>query len=205
MASFNANINLLAYKQSRICGGIDPKNPNRAFVCIPCDINEVKISDDGTRATSHINIWPLGNADALLRAINETRQRRGDAPLTLDQLHTHTLDVGFSDDHVKLAIKAYGKALIDKVLAAQKPDYAAKIQNDDPNDVNSGLFKAIRSYMQPRLANVYQHRRQPSAAPAPVAYQQVQGATAWTQPAESQDPFAMAMEQSEPGTDELPF
>ena len=41
MASFNGNIDLLSLNQAQVLTGLDQKNPQRPYVCIPLDVNEI--------------------------------------------------------------------------------------------------------------------------------------------------------------------
>ena len=43
MASYNGNIDLLSLNGAQVFKGIDAKNPERVYVCIPADVNEIKV------------------------------------------------------------------------------------------------------------------------------------------------------------------
>lgn len=43
MASFNGNIDLLSLNGAKVLVGIDEKNAQRPYVCIPVDVNEIKV------------------------------------------------------------------------------------------------------------------------------------------------------------------
>lgn len=43
MASYNGNIDLLSLNGAQVFKGIDSKNPERVYVCIPADLNEIKV------------------------------------------------------------------------------------------------------------------------------------------------------------------
>ena len=204
MASYTTTAaNLLEFAQSRLMTGIDAKRPERVFVCIPVDVNEIKTSTDNNgkaRADARLALWPMRNRDAYLSRINAKRIAAGDQPKTLDQMPTHTLQVSHSDDFIMANIKKFGKALVDKVLSTLTPDYANTLQGDNPEDPNSKLYKCIRTAMNPSLGNFYQHIPEQRITPAQA--QIAQGVQGYTAQAET-DPLAyLAQQQDE---EELPF
>ena len=204
MASYTTTAaNLLEFAQSRLMTGIDAKRPERVFVCIPVDVNEIKTSTDNNgkaRADARLALWPMRNRDAYLSRINAKRIAAGDQPKTLDQMPTHTLQVSHSDDFIMANIKKFGKALVDKVLSTLTPDYANTLQGDNPEDTNSKLYKCIRTAMNPSLGNFYQHIPEQRITPAQA--QIAQGVQGYTAQAET-DPLAyLAQQQDE---EDLPF
>ena len=204
MASYTTTAaNLLEFAQSRLMTGIDAKRPERVFVCIPVDVNEIKTSTDSSgksRADARLALWPMRNRDAYLSRINARRIAAGDQPKTLDQMPTHTLQVAHSEEFVMANIKKFGKALVDKVLSALSPEYAASLQGDNAEDPNSKLYKCIRTAMNPSLGNFYQHISE--AKPMPAQAQVAQGVQGYTAAAET-DPLAyLAQQQDE---EDLPF
>ena len=203
MASYTSNsLDLLEYSQSTLMSGIDQKRPERVYVCIPVDVNEIITSTDNngkTHARTRLALWPMRNRDAYLQSVNAKRVAAGDAPKTLDQMPTHTLQVNHSDDFILANIKKFGQKLVDKVLSRVNPQLAEQIKNDNPEDQNSRLYKCIRTTMNPSLGNFYQHvsEQKPMPAQAQIA-QGVQGYT----PAET-DPLAYLAEHED--VDDLPF
>lgn len=43
MASYNGNVDLLALNGAKVLVGIDEKNKQRPYVCIPIDVNEIRV------------------------------------------------------------------------------------------------------------------------------------------------------------------
>lgn len=205
MASYTTNsANLMEFAQSRLMTGIDQKNPSRVYVCIPADVNEIKLTTDqsgNSRADARIAIWPMRNREAYLQSVNAKRIAAGDAPRTLEEIPTHNMQINHSNDFVLANIKKFGKALVERALGKQTEAYAAQIKDDNPEDTNSKLFKCIRSLMNPTLANLYQHVSERTAAPAQA--QMAQGVQGYTAPVE-QDPLAYLAQQTE-DMDDLPF
>ena len=204
MASYTTtSANLLEFAQSRLMTGIDAKRPDRVFVCIPVDVNEIKTSTDNNgkaRADARLALWPMRNREAYLTRINAKRMAAGDQPKTLDQMPTHTLQVAHSDEFIMANIKKFGKALVDKVLSTLSPEYAAGLQGDNAEDSNSKLYKCIRTAMNPSLGNFYQHVPEQRITPAQA--QVAQGVQGYTAAAET-DPLAyLAQQQDE---EDLPF
>ena len=204
MASYTTNAaNLLEFAQSRLMTGIDAKRPDRVFVCIPVDVNEIKTSTDNNgkaRADARLALWPMRNREAYLTRINAKRMAAGDQPKTLDQMPTHTLQVAHSDEFIMANIKKFGKALVDKVLSSLSPEYAANLQGDNPEDTNSKLYKCIRTAMNPSLGNFYQHVPEQRITPAQA--QVAQGVQGYTAAAET-DPLAYLAQQQD--DEDLPF
>lgn len=190
MASYNGNIDLLSLNGAQVFKGIDKNNPERVYVCIPADLNEIKVeqaSQDPTRtlAKMRVNIWPLN--EQYKAKVRQVAFERGDSNVTVP---THEMKMSYSVDYIKAAVQKFPK-LVEQVKEANKerdPD----IVNQDPTDENTHLFNAIRQRMSKRLAMLYQP--QATQQPSPYATQNVGvagAATNYVAPAEaSNDPFA---------------
>lgn len=201
MASFNGSIDLLALNGAQVFSGIDQKNPQRAYVCIPVDLNEIKVTtsrNDPNKqiAGLRVNVWPL--SENYKNAARRSAQERGDANANIP---THEVQQSFTVDYIKSIIKAFPK-LVEQVKEANKernPD----IVNQDPLDENTHLFKAIRNRMNKRIAMLYQPQSQPQQQAYPQQFAQAGAPTAYVAPAEGSDPFS-ADAYADPDSD-LPF
>ena len=190
MASYNGNIDLLSLNGAQVFKGIDKNNPERVYVCIPADLNEIKVDQapqDPTRtlAKIRVNIWPLN--EQYKAKVRQVALERGDSNVTVP---THEMQMSYSVDYIKAVVQKFPK-LVEQVKEANKerdPD----IVNQDPTDENTHLFKAIRQRMSKRLAMLYQP--QATQQPSPYATPNVGvagAATNYVAPAEaSNDPFA---------------
>ena len=190
MARSNGNIDLLSLNGAQVFKGIDKNNPERVYVCIPADLNEIKVEQaprDPTRtlAKIRVNIWPLN--EKYKAKVRQVALERGDSNVTVP---THEMQMSYSVDYIKAAVQKFPK-LVEQVKEANKerdPD----IVNQDPTDENTHLFNAIRQRMSKRLAMLYQP--QATQQPSPYATQNVGvagSATNYVAPAEaSNDPFA---------------
>ena len=190
MASYNGNIDLLSLNGAQVFKGIDKNNPERVYVCIPADLNEIKVEQhpqkqDRTLAKMRVNIRPL--SENYKNAVRRSAQERGDTNVTVP---THEMQMSYSVDYIKAVVQKFPK-LVEQVKEANKerdPD----IVNQDPTDENTHLFNAIRQRMNKRLAMLYQP--QTTQQPSPYATQNVGvagAATNYVAPAEaSNDPFA---------------
>ena len=202
MASFNGNIDLLSLNGAQVFTGIDKNKPQRAYVCIPVDVNEIKVEPapnnaQRTLAKLHVNIWPLN--EQYKAKVRQSALERGD---TIVSVPTHEMQVSFTTEYIKSAIDTFPK-LVEQVKEANKernPD----IVNQDPKDENTHLFKAIRSRMNKRLAMLYQplSNTQPQGAYQAPVYAQAGAASAYTTPTENTDPLAGYTYINE---DDLPF
>ena len=185
MASYNGNIDLLSLNGAQVFKGIDTKNPERVYVCIPADVNEIKVEQapqDPTRtlAKMRVNIWPLN--EQYKAKVRQAASERGDSNVVVAQKFPK---------------------LVEQVKEANKerdPD----IVNQDPTDENTHLFKAIRQRMNKRLAMLYQPQATQQPSPYATPNVGVAGAvTGYVAPAEANnDPFAGNTYNEE---DDLPF
>lgn len=201
MASFNGNIDLLSLNGAQVFTGIDKNKPQRAYVCIPVDVNEIKVEPSPnnaqrTLAKLHVNIWPLN--EQYKAKVRQSALERGDTNVSVP---THEMQVSFTTDYIKMAIDTFPK-LIEQVKEANKernPD----IVNQDPKDEKTQLFKAIRSRMNKRLAMLYQplSNTQPSPYQQPT-YSQAGAATGYVVPAQGAEPDFGGYNQED---DDLPF
>lgn len=190
MASYNGNIDLLSLNGAQVFKGIDKNNPERVYVCIPADLNEIKVEQhpqqqDRTLAKMRVNIWPLN--EQYKAKVRQVALERGDSNVTVP---THEMQMSYSVDYIKAVVQKFPK-LVEQVKEANK-ERDPEIVNQDPTDENTHLFKAIRQRMSKRLAMLYQP--QATQQPSPYATPNVGtagAATNYVAPAEaSNDPFA---------------
>ena len=189
MASYNGNIDLLSFNGAQVLKGIEQQSPERVYVCIPVDVNEIKLEQhpqkpDRTLAKLRINIWPLN--ENYKNAARRSALERGNTNFVVP---THEMQMSFSTEYIKFVVQKFPK-LVEQVKEANKerdPD----IVNQDPSDENTHLFKAIRQRLNKRLAMLYQP--QPTQQPSPYATPNVGiagAATNYVAPADkSEDPF----------------
>ena len=190
MASYNGNIDLLSLNGAQVFKGIDKNNPDRVYVCIPADLNEIKVEQhpqqqDRTLAKMRVNIWPLN--EQYKAKVRQVALERGDSNVTVP---THEMKMSYSLDYIKAVVQKFPK-LVEQVKEANKerdPD----IVNQDPTDENTHLFNAIRQRMSKRLAMLYQPQATQQPSPYATSNVGVAGAaTNYVAPAEaSNDPFA---------------
>lgn len=184
MASFNGNLELLSLNGAQVFKGIDKNNPERVYVCIPTDLNEIKVSQapkDPTRTVAklRVNIWPLN--EQYKAKVRQAAMERGDSNVTVP---THEMQMSFSVDYIKDIARKFPK-LVEQVKEANK-ERDPEIVNQDPTDENTHLFKAIRQRMNKRLAMLYQP--QTTQQPSPYATPNVGvagAATGYVAPAEA--------------------
>ena len=201
MASYNGNIDLLSLNGAQVLKGIDAKNPERVYVCIPAGLNEIKVEQspkdpNRTLAKMRVNIWPLN--EQYKAKVRQAALERGDSNVTVP---THEMQMSFSADYIKDIVKKFPK-LVEQVKEANKerdPD----IVNQDPTDENTHLFKAIRQRMNKRLAMLYQTQSTQQPSPYATPNVGVAGAvTGYVAPAESADPLSGYNDMDD---DALPF
>ena len=201
MASYNGNIDLLSLNGAQVFKGIDTKNPERVYVCIPADLNEIKVEQapkDPTRtlAKMRVSIWPLN--EQYKAKVRQAALERGDSNVTVP---THEMQMSYSLDYIKAVAQKFPK-LVEQVKETNKerdPD----IVNQDPTDENTHLFKAIRQRMNKRLAMLYQPQATQQPSPYATPNVGVAGAvTGYVAPAQgTESDFA----GYNPEDDDLPF
>lgn len=200
MASYSGNIDLLSLSGAQVYKGIDAKNPERAFVCIPIAANEIKVEAAANNpnrmlAKMRVNIWPLN--EQYKNRVRQSAQERGNTNVNVP---THEMQLSFSTDHIKTVVKMFPK-LVEQVKEANK-EHDPDIVNQDPTDESSHLFKAIRQRMNKRLAMLYQPQpTQPSPYQQP-SYAQAGAATGYVAPAQGAEPNFGGYN---PDDDDLPF
>lgn len=184
MASFNGNLELLSLNGAQVFKGIDKNNPERVYVCIPTDLNEIKVSQapkDPTRTVAklRVNIWPLN--EQYKAKVRQAAMERGDSNVTVP---THEMQMSFSVDYIKDIARKFPK-LVEQVKEANK-ERDPEIVNQDPTDENTHLFKAIRQRMNKRLAMLYQPQAIQQPSPYATPNVGVAGAaTGYVAPAEA--------------------
>ena len=114
MASYNGSVDLLSLNGAQVFTGIDQKNPTRAYVCVPVDLNDIKMTfsrNDPNRqiAGLRVNIWPLN--ENYKNAVRRSAQERGNNNVNVP---THELQMSFSTDYIKAAIDRFPK-LVEQV------------------------------------------------------------------------------------------
>lgn len=185
MASYNGSIDLLALNGAQVFTGIDPNNPTRAFVCVPVDLNEIRLTTSRNDATKQIaglrvNIWPLN--ESYKNAVRRSAQERGDNNVNVP---THEMQISYTTDYVKYIAKSFPK-LVEQVKE-QKKERDPSIMTQDAQDENSHLFKALRNRMNKRLANLYQSQSNAQQTAYPQqAYKAASNATAYVAPANNE-------------------
>ena len=184
--------------------GIDEKNAQRPYVCIPIDVNEIRV---GTYQKNNVNVQVAKLRvhiepfkDSYKNKIRQSNIERGD---TDKSVPTHEMQLSFSTEYVKAVAKAFPK-LVEQVKEFSKekdPD----IVNQDFNDENSHLFKAIRTRMNKRIASLYQPQPTQQQQTYPQqAYGAAGNATAYVPPADGAPDYSSMPGYDDPNSD-LPF
>lgn len=202
MASFSGNVDLLALNGAKVLVGIDEKNTKRPYVCIPLDVNEIRVEaskndPNKKNAKLRINIRPYN--DAYKNKIRQSAAERGDSNVSVP---THGMQLSFSANYVRAVAKAFPK-LVEQVKEANK-DKDPDIVNQDFNDENSHLFKAIRVRMNKRIASLYQPKSTTQQTYPQQAYGAAGNATAYVPPADGGNDFSSMPGYDDPNSD-LPF
>lgn len=203
MASYNGNIDLLSLNGAKVMVGLDGKDSKRPYVCIPCDVNEIRVEaskNDANKqmAKLRVNIWPFN--EQYKAKVRQSAIERGDTNVSVP---THEMQLSFSVEYIKAVAKAYPK-LVEQVKEANK-NRDSDIVNQDYNDENTHLFKAIRTRMNKRIAQLYQPQTAASQQPYPQAtYSSAGNATAWVPPTDGGNDYTSMPGYADLDSD-LPF
>ena len=190
MASYSLSPDLLGLNGTKVFTNLDENHPDWPWVCFPQPLNPITFKtakNDSNRqmAFLSLNMWPL--SENYKNAIRRSAIERGDSN---PRIPTHELCFNFPIEMIKQYIKAFPK-LVEQVKEQLKDKYP-DVLNQDPNDENTHLFKAIRNRLNKRIALVYQPQlqQQPQAAYQAPTYAQAGAAAAYTPPTENTDPLA---------------
>jgi len=204
MASYNGNIDLLALNGSKVLVGLDEKNAQRPYICIPLDVNEIRVeasknNPNKQMAKLRVNIWPF--SEQYKNAARRSAQERGDSNVSVP---THEMQLSFSVEYIKAVAKAYPK-LVEEVKEANKEKDPA-IVSQDFNDENTHLFKAIRNRMNKRIAQLYQPQPTNNQQAYPQGgFAQAGNATSWVPPTDGSGYDPTKMEGYDDPNSDLPF
>lgn len=189
---------------AKVLVGIDEKNVKRPYVCIPLDVNEIRIEtyqkDNVNRQVAKLRVHIEPFKDSYKNKIRQSNIERGD---TEKSVPTHEMQISFSTEYVKAVAKAFPK-LVEQVKEYSK-DKDPDIVNQDFNDENSHLFKAIRARMNKRIASLYQPQPTAQQQTYPQqAYGAAGNATAYVPPADGGNDYSSMPGYDDPNSD-LPF
>ena len=149
-------------------------------------------------AKLRVHIEPF--KDSYKNKIRQSNIERGD---TDKSVPTHEMQMSFSTEYVKAVAKAFPK-LVEQVKEFSK-EKDPEIVNQDFNDENSHLFKAIRTRMNKRIASLYQPQPTQHQQTYPQqAYGAAGNATAYVPPADGAPDYSSMPGYDDPNSD-LPF
>lgn len=205
MASYKGNIDLLSLNGAKVIVGVNGEKDNRPYLLIPCDLNEIRLEaakNDASKQTAklRVQIWPF--SESYKAAARRGNLERGDGE---GDIATHEMRMNYSVDYIKAVAKNFPK-LVDQVKEAGK-EKDPEIVNQDYNDENSHLFKAIRNRMNKRLAQLYQPKptNQSSAYTPSATTANLNSATGWVPPSDGSTPDYSGMPGYNDPNSDLPF
>ncbi len=202
MASYTGNVNLMALNGAKVLVGLDEKNVQRPYICIPLDVNEIRMEaskNDPNKqmAKLRVSIWPFN--EQYKAKVRQSLAERGDSNVSVP---THEMQLSFSAEYVKAVAKAFPQ-LVEQVKEANK-ERDPEIINQDFSDENTHLFKAIRTRMNKRIAQLYQPQVAPQQPYPQQAYGTAGNATAYVPPADGANDYTSMPGYNDPNSD-LPF
>lgn len=204
MANFNGSIDLLALNGATLCTGIGGAEDKRPYVCIPIDLNEIKVatsSRDANKVSARLRIHISPLNEKYKNAIRKRALEQGEQKVSVPSM---SLQMSFSLEYMKAVIKAYPQ-LVEQVKEAQKAAHPG-IENQDPTDEKTELFKQISYRLNKNLSNLYLQEDKPQTQYTQPSAAQVGGINTYVPPAEgtSMDDYTHMPGYNDPNSD-LPF
>lgn len=187
MVNFSGTENLLAFKGAKLFKGLDEKNPQMLYVCIPVPYNDIEVSRDGERA--NVGVYMSETSDVYRQACIQRKQQSGD-DMTGYIPPSHQAEVRFSREFKDKALEAARRRII-----SEHPDWQGDMQNPEVNnELKNAMYDAVRI----RLGSFYAHVKQGQTRSQPAAHTSApQGGQQW-QPTDSEEVIQVDV-------DKLPF
>lgn len=161
MANFNGTVDLMKLRGVKYLSGIDKANPARAYICIPAEWNDVKVVNDphatsGYRGPLRLAMYQTNEKYAA--ACIKAKQERGD-DMTDYNPPSHTCQLRYSSEYLKILNEAAKKAILDKHLEWNTPELKDETRNTD-------LKYAMSDMVRIPLGSFYvNHPMQQNSAP----------------------------------------
>ena len=117
MASFSGNIDLLSLNGAKVLIGLDEQNAQRPYVCIPLDVNEIRVEtskNDASKQVAKMRVIIDPFNDAYKNKIRQSNAERGD---TNKSVPTHEMKISYSADYIKAVAQRFPK-LVEQVKEA---------------------------------------------------------------------------------------
>ena len=155
MASFRPNIDLLSIpgaKALQMNDGTAEKPVMRNYICIPADLNEIKIEasrNDQTKLTAYMNLMMRPFGQAYINSVVDNKQRRGDA-VDMSKIESHEITV----NHTQEFIDAWKGAVAQAVLK-EHPEWNGQSLDKLPDGKYSDLYYEVRRRINKRVGKGY--------------------------------------------------
>ena len=169
MATFRPNIDLLAIpgaKALTINDGTAEKPNNVNYICIPADVNEIRIErsrNDESRLTAYLPLMMRPLSQAYINSIVENKQRRGDT-VDMSKIESHELTL----NHTQEFMKAWAQRVAAKVLK-DHPEWQGQNPLEKVANGANDLYYEVRRIINKRVGKGYPVlAQQQSAQSAPM-------------------------------------
>ncbi len=165
MANFNGTVDLMKLRGAKYLSGIDTANPNRAYICIPADWNDIKVVADEHSANGYrgpLRLAMYQTNEKYAAACVKAKQDRGD-DMTNYNPPSHTCQLRYSAEYIEVLNKAAKKAILDKHLEWNTPELQDETRNTE-------LKYAMNDMVRLQLGSFYvNHPMQQNSAPPMAA------------------------------------
>lgn len=166
MATFRPNIDLMALpgaKALTLNDGTADKPKNVNYICIPADLNEIRIErsrNDESKLTAYLPLMMRPLSQAYIDSIVQNRQRRGDA-VDMNKIESHELTL----NHTPEFVKAWTDAVAAKLLK-EHPEWAGQNPHERVANGQNDLYYEVRRTINKRVGKGYPVMAQQQAAQA---------------------------------------
>lgn len=173
MANFNGSVDLMKLAGAKYLAGIDKESPNRTYICIPVNWNDIKVVNDehsasGLRSTLKLAMYQT--SENYVKACIEGKKRKGEDVNDYNP-PSHTCEIRYSKDYLEKLREAAKKA----VLAEHKEYNTPELQDEKKNlELRNQISDRTRiklgsMYVRQHLADNDVAPMAEHAAPASVA------------------------------------
>lgn len=152
MASFSGELDLMGFMGAKLLQGIDPDKKDRAYICIPVQMNEMSTRQDKNgkvHVSAKFNMWPVSKGIA-----DWWKGQRTQAGVNITQFNipTHRIELGFSEEYRKRLMERAKLA----ILAQHKDDWnTSELQDENQNrELKNAIYRMVH---QDLCSSVWMH------------------------------------------------
>lgn len=197
MATFSGQLDLMALIGAKLLEGIDSDAPKRAYICIPLDWNQIKVSVD-KQGTTHVNmdIYMGPASKGIVKWWEKNRIQAGE-PITVYNVPSHRISLSLTQE--------YREKLVDRAKAL----YFAQHSDLNPDTLTEQQQQELKAFVGNKsnitlCSSVWMHEPKGQLADSPVPKAQAAAPMTW-KPSTQLDADGNPLQTSGNNEDDLPF